>query len=111
MKIIFIALALSPSFNCYASDNTLYTDGLYEGSHSFVSVEVKIENNRISNVDITSHGGGGKRYAGMISPMPREVIRYQSTNIDTITGATVSSDNFINAVNSALKKAKNKNRD
>jgi uncharacterized protein with FMN-binding domain len=105
MNIIFIILAVSLCFNCYAGDNTLYKDGVYEGSHSFVSVEVKIENNKISNIDITRHGGGGKKYAALISPMAKEVIKYQSTNIDTITGATVSSENFINAVNNALEKA------
>jgi urocanate reductase len=105
MKIIFIALTLSLSFNCYASDDALYSDGVYEGSYSFVSVEVKIENNRISNIDITRHGGGGQKYADMVSPMAKEVIKHQSTNIDAITGATVSSENFINAVNDALKKA------
>jgi uncharacterized protein with FMN-binding domain len=111
MKIIFIFLALSLCFNCYASDNTLYTDGVYQGTHSFVSVEVTIENNRISNIDITHHGGGGKKYADMISAMAKNTIKHQSTHIDTITGATVSSENFINAVNDALKKAKIKNSD
>jgi urocanate reductase len=106
MKIIFIILALSLCFNCYAGDDTLYADGVYEGSHSFVSVKVKIENNKISNIDITRHGGGGQKYADMISPMAKDVIRHQSLNIDTITGATVSSENFINAVNDALEKAK-----
>ena len=105
MKIIFIILALSLSCNCYANNDTLYKDGVYEGSFSFVSVEVKIENNKISNIDITRHGGGGQRYADMISPMAEEVIKHQSTHIDTITGATVSSKNFINAVDNALEKA------
>ena len=111
MKIIFILLALSLCFNCYAGDDILYKDGVYEGSYSFVSVEVKIENNRISNIDITRHGGGGQKYADMISPMSEEVIKHQSANIDTITGATVTSENFINAVNNALEKAKNKDKD
>jgi uncharacterized protein with FMN-binding domain len=111
MKIIFIVLVLSLCFNCYASDDTLYTDGVYEGSHSFVSVEVKIENNKIANIDIMRHGGGGQKYADMISPMAVEVIKHQSTNIDAITGATVSSNNFINAVNDALEKAKISEKD
>jgi uncharacterized protein with FMN-binding domain len=106
MKTFFIILALSLSFNCYASDNILYKDGVYEGSFSFVSVEVTIENNKISNIDITRHGGGGQRYADMINPMAKEVIKHQSADIDAITGATVSSKNFINAVNNALENAK-----
>jgi uncharacterized protein with FMN-binding domain len=108
MKIIFIALALLLSLNCYAGDDSLYADGAYEGSYSFVSVEVKIKNNKISNINITRHGGGGKKYADMISPMAKEVIKHQSTNVDAVTGATVSSENFINAVNNALEKAKTK---
>jgi uncharacterized protein with FMN-binding domain len=111
MKVIFIALVLSLCFNCYAGNDTLYVDGTYEGSHSFVTVEVNIENNRISSIDITRHGGGGQKYADMISSMAKEVIKHQSTNIDTITGATVSSNNFIDAVNNALEKAKTTNKD
>jgi urocanate reductase len=110
MKIIFIVLVLSLCFNCYAGNDTLYADGTYEGSHSFVSVEVKIENSRISSIDITRHGGGGQKYADMISPMAKDIIEHQHTNIDIITGATVSSNNFITAVNNALEKAKTKDR-
>lgn len=106
MKIIFIILALSLSCNCYAGNDTLYKNGVYEGSFSFVSVKVKIENNKITNIDITRHGGGGQRYADMISPMAKEVIKHQSTNIDAITGATVSSQHFVKAVEDALAKAK-----
>lgn len=105
MKIFYTAVILSLCLNCYAGNNTIYKDGMYTGSHSFVNVEITIENNKISNIDITGHGGGGKKYADLISPMAKEVIKAQSTDIDAITGATVSSRNFIDAVNNALKKA------
>ena len=91
-------------FIANAADNA-YVDGVYEGEYSFVKVQVTIKNGHISDVDILHHGGGGKKYADMIAPLADEVIQKQSTDIDAITGATVSSRNFKNAVDNALKKA------
>ncbi|MDR2484948.1 MAG: FAD-binding protein [Treponema sp.] len=41
-----------------------------------------------------------------IVQVPQAIIRAQSTNVDTVTGATVTSKAIINAVNDALSKAK-----
>lgn len=82
-----------------------YADGVYEGEYSFVKVEVTIEEGKISDVAILEHGGGGQEYADMIAPLVDKVIESQSTDFDAITGATVSSTNFKNAVDAALEKA------
>ena len=85
--------------------NDAYVDGVYEGECSFVRVRVAIKDGNISDVKILRHGGGGKKYADMINPLTDKVVQEQSTNIDAITGATVSSKNFKKAVDNALKKA------
>ena len=87
-----------------ASDNT-YLDGVYEGEYSFVKVQVTIKNGDISDIEILHHGGGGEKYADMIIPLGDEIVTRQSTEVDAITGATVSSKNYKNAVEDALKKA------
>ena len=80
-------------------------DGTYEGEHSFVAVSVTIINGRIADIRIVRHGGGGQKYADMIKPLVAQMLEKQSTDVDTVTGATVSSNHLKKAVNKALQKA------
>jgi len=96
--VLFMATA-------YAAE-TQFKDGAYKGKHSFVEVVVTIENGRISEIEMVEHGGGGKEYADMVEPLIGEMIGQQSTEVDAVTGATVSSDNLKKAVDNALKKAR-----
>ena len=82
-----------------------YRDGTYEGSSSFVNVKVTIEDGNISDVTILGHGGGGKPYADLVAPLTKEIVEKQSTSVDAVTGATVSSDALKQAVKKALEKA------
>ena len=83
----------------------VYADGTYNGEHSFVKVQVTIKNGNIADIKILHHGGGGKKYAEMITPLVDEIIKKQSVDVDAITGATVSSINLRSAVENALEKA------
>jgi uncharacterized protein with FMN-binding domain len=94
-------------FSCtvlYAAEGRL-RDGAYEGRHSFVTVAVTIEEGEISEIEMVRHGGGGEEYAEMIEPLIGEIVRKQSTEVDAVTGATVSSENLKRAVSDALRKA------
>ena len=105
MRIFFIAFMVFLTAGYCIADIAEYSDGVYEGEHSFVKVRVTVENGKITEIEILRHGGGGKKYAEMIKPLIDEVIEKQSTEIDAITGATVSSRNFKAAVEDALRKA------
>ncbi|GEM_PF-990205 len=96
--VLFSCIAL-----CGAEDRL--RDGNYEGKYSFVTVAVTVENGRIADIKMIRHGGGGEEYAEMVMPLIDEIIREQSTDVDAVTGATVSSENLKRAVNDALKKA------
>ena len=92
--------------NCNLSQAKIsYKDGTYEGEYSFVKVAVRIEKGEIEDIKIVHHGGGGQKYAEMVEPLLYEIVRKQSTDIDAITGATVSSINLKEAVKNALNKA------
>ena len=80
-------------------------DGTYEGKHSFITVLVTVENGKIGDIAMTEHGGGGKKYADMVGPIIGKIIEKQSTDVDVVTGATVSSENLVKAVEDALEKA------
>ncbi|MGE5672645.1 MAG: FMN-binding protein [Mycobacterium leprae] len=84
-----------------------YKDGTYTGSGTnrfgTVSVAVTIKSGKISNVQIT---GCNTHYPeSYISRLPSQVISRQSAQVDFVTGATRSSEDFQAAVQQALRQA------
>ncbi len=106
LTLLFIALAVFFTAGYLTAENGQWRDGVYEGEHSFVKVEVEVSNGNITDIRMLRHGGGGKKYADMVSPIIDEIIENQSVEADTITGATVSSNNIKQAVQEALAKAR-----
>lgn len=86
-----------------------YSDGIYEGTASGYSsglnVQVTISNGQISNVKVISHNETPGFCERAIETVPSEIVSAQSTNVDTVSGATYTSVGIINAVNSALTSA------
>ncbi len=87
--------------------NAKYKDGSYTGSGTnrfgTVEVAVTIQKGSIANVEITR---SATRYpVTYIESLPQQVIDKQSANIDTVSRATNSSKDFIEAVQQALSKA------
>lgn len=87
-----------------------YKDGTYTGSaagfRGNITVSVKIVGGKIASISVVSAPGNDEPYLsnaknGIINKM----ISTQSTNVDTVSGATFSSNGIINAVRNALKKA------
>jgi uncharacterized protein with FMN-binding domain len=64
---------------------------------------VTIENGKVSGIEMLHHGR--EEYAVMVKPLIGEIIKKQSTDVDSVTGATVSSRNLRRAVIDALLKA------
>lgn len=84
-----------------------YKDGTYSGSGTnrfgTVKVDVTIQKGQIANVVIAECSTRyPQRY---IDSLPDEVKQRQSAQIDTVSGATRSSEDFIAAVQQALSKA------
>ncbi len=81
-------------------------DGVYFGEYGFnglVKAEVKVEvkNKAISYIDLIKHDNGKGKNAEAI---PQEVVKAQSLDVDTVTGATVSSKVILKAIENALIK-------
>lgn len=95
--------------------NGEYTDGTYEGSASGFSsglkVQVTIESGQISDVQVVSHNETPGFCERAIETVPTEIVSKQSTNVDTVSGATYTSVGIINAVNDALSNAKSSTGD
>lgn len=82
-----------------------FKDGTYEGEHLWIKVAVSVSEGNFSDIEILFHGNGGKKYEAMIEPLRDEMIEKQSTDVDAVTGATVSSIYLRKAVNKALREA------
>lgn len=94
------------------TSNQKYLDGTYHGSGTTrigtVWVAVTIKSGKITNVQITQ---ADTHYpTSYIDPvLPQEVIQRQSANVDLVSGATLSSDDFSTGVQKALQQAQNPN--
>lgn len=87
-----------------------YADGTYEGTGmgfgGDVTVSVTVSGGKIKTVDIVSAKDEDPAYFNMAKAgVPAEIIEKQSTEVDTVSGATYSSKGIIAAAEDALSKA------
>lgn len=82
------------------------SDGTYQGSGTGFSgttkVSVTVENGNIKDITIDSYQDDNKYMNKAASTIIDEIMSAQSTNVDTVSGATYSSNGIIQAVESAL---------
>lgn len=82
----------------YTGEATGYREGL--------QVSVNVEDGLITQVNVTDHNEvNSKFYAEPIETIPSAIIEAQTTQVDTVSGATFTSIGIINAVNDALSDA------
>lgn len=86
-------------------DISQVTDGTYEG-HSemgpvIVDVKVTVQDGVIMDVEIMKHQNGLGQSANVIV---KDMVDKNTYDVDVVSGATVSSEIIINAVNNALQK-------
>ena len=92
------------------SDN-VYKNGTYEGSGTgyggTITVQVTLQDDTITDVSVTSAPGEDSAYLTQGENVISSIISEQSTDVDTVSGATFSSTGILEAVNDALTKAEN----
>lgn len=92
-----------------AKNQAVYQDGTYggmgKGFGGDIEVSVIIENGTIAAIDIVSAEGEDEAYFQAGKEIIRTIIDEQSTDVDSVSGATFSSTGIKNAVSEALKKA------
>ena len=90
------------------ADAAAYKDGTYYGSATGfagpIKVKVVISGGKIASVEIVSTSDGSS-YISKASAITGKIVSSQSTNVDTVSGATYSSVGIINAVRNALAQA------
>lgn len=90
------------------NEPSAYRDGTYTGMGTGfsgpITVQVVISGGRISSIQVLSSGDGDS-YMSSASSLIAEILSSQSTNVDTVSGATYSSVGIIEAVRNALSQA------
>lgn len=93
------------------SGDNYYKDGTYTGSGQgfggTIEVQVTLKDDEITDIQVTSAAGEDSAYLSQGEGVISSIISAQSTDVDTISGATFSSTGILNAVNDALGKAEN----
>jgi uncharacterized protein with FMN-binding domain len=85
-------------------DLTALADGFYQGQFHqgrwLYAVEVTVADRRIQDIRITRSGLEGQALG---QALIREVLERQSLQVDTVSGATISTRAFLKAVEDALR--------
>lgn len=86
-----------------------WKDGIYTGSGAgfggTIRVEVTISDGKMIKIDDVSHAGETPSYYKRASAIIPEILKAQTPNVDTVSGATYSSSGIREAVINALNKA------
>lgn len=93
-----------------SKEPSVFNNGTFEGSGNGyggkIRVKVTISDDEITDIDVTDHKGEGDAYYSQASVLIDQIIAEQSTDLDTVSGATFSSNGILEAVDDALEKAK-----
>lgn len=108
---VVLVLILSLSFTgCSKSAASAWKDGTYngkaEGVHGDIEVSVEISGGKIAKVNITSENETEGVSDLAIEQIPAAIVEKQSTEVEVVAGASVSSKAIITAVEAALSQAK-----
>lgn len=94
-----------------ADVDNVYKDGTYtgeaDGYGGTIQVEVTLASDEITSINVVSAPGEDSAYLSQAESVIDSILSAQSTDVDTVSGATFSSTGILNAVDDALGKAEN----
>jgi uncharacterized protein with FMN-binding domain len=104
----------TPSATPIPSPSSAASDGTYAGSvvstrYGNVQVQITVSNGTITDVtalQLTNDGGRSIQISNEAAPILRkEVLTAQSANVDSVSGATYTSDGYLTSLQAALDRA------
>ncbi|MEI7885247.1 MAG: FMN-binding protein [Clostridia bacterium] len=103
--------AVTINTNAVDVANRIYKDGVYEGSGigfsgATTTVKVTIKNDQINSITTISSGDDPQFYDRAFTSITNAILSSQSSAVDSVSGATYSSQGIMQAVANALGKAK-----
>ena len=102
-----------PTTEEVSQEKTLYTEGTYTGTtrgmNGDLTVEVSFSSDNITDISVKdqveTYGIGYGMNTTPIEVMPKKMVEAQSVNIDSITGATITSMAIKRAVSDCVEQA------
>ena len=114
--LLLSALGLTSGLGAHSAiANPVYRDGDYRGRtfsayYGLVQVEAQVRNGELYHVNVLKRPSDrltSRIIARRSLPrLEKEVIRAQSAYVDTVSGATLTSDAFLRSLESALQQAR-----
>lgn len=96
-------------------EDSKYKDGTYYGTGTGFGGEVKVKvviaDGVITEITIESAGGEDGSYLARAKTLIAKVLEKQSPNVDTVSGATYTSNGIISAIQNALSQARQEGDD
>lgn len=84
-------------------------DGTYEGTadgyHGDIELEVTVESGEVAAIEVLSQSERDDLWEDAWDSVPDAIIEAQATDVDSVSGATFTSEGIVDAVASALEKA------
>ena len=113
IKNLFLALMLVVSMSACSTStqetSATFKAGTYEGSatgrNGEIVVEVVLSDEAIDSVSVTSHSETEGIADPAIEQIPAAIVETQGLGVDTVSGATITSEAIIAAVSNALESA------
>ncbi|MBR2835180.1 MAG: FMN-binding protein [Coriobacteriales bacterium] len=99
----------APVTGAEAAEAKTFVPGTYEGSgqgkNSVVKVAVTVDEHAITGIEILSHNESDVLSSNALNILPLKIMALQSTDIDVVSGATLTSVAVLSAVDEALNTA------
>ena len=90
-------------------ENSGPKDGTYEGSAfgfgDLITVQVTLKNGKMTDIAVVSADGEDKPYYNQALTVLDKILSTQSTEVDTVSGATLTAEGLTDAVADAMGKS------
>lgn len=107
VKGILAAATIVALAGCGAK--AIYNAGTYEGTadgrNGEVKVSVTVSDSKITDVKVTEHKETEGIADGALKDVPEAIVKQNKADVDTVSGATLTSNAIIEATKEALSKA------
>ena len=80
-------------------------EGSAQGFGGVIRVSVTVDENEITEIEVLSSEGEDAAYFSQAETLNAKIVQKQSTDLDAVTGATLSSIGLLDAVDAALEQA------
>ena len=108
-KIFSTVLVVLLAMSLFAAAKMSYKAGTYtaaaKGMNGDVNVTVTFSKTAIKKIEIGKHGETPGISDAAIKKMPEQILKTQSLAVDTVSGATLTSNAILGAVASAVEQA------